>query len=82
MGLLDSSKQRQGQPTLWGQIWFGHGYSHIRLGSNSLHEQPFIHPLVGYGQRGRQCRIFLLVPRSHSIRKIELLSLLTFYSLF
>jgi OPT oligopeptide transporter protein len=75
MGLLDSSKQCQGQPALWGQPWFGHGYSHLRLGSNRLHKLPFGDPLVGCGQHGLQYRIFLLVPRSHSLRKTALLCL-------
>jgi OPT oligopeptide transporter protein len=65
--LLDGSKQRQGQSALWGHPWFGHGYSHLRLGSNRLHQLPFGNPLVGCGQRWHHRRIFLLVPRSHSI---------------
>ena len=73
MGLLDSSRQCHGQSALWGHPWFGHGYSHLRLGSNCLHRLPFSHPLVGCGQHGRQYSYFLLVPRSHSLRKTELL---------
>jgi hypothetical protein len=67
VGLLDSSKQCQGQPALWCQEWFGHGYSHLRLGSNRLLRLPFPHPLVGGGQYWHHRRIFLLVPRSHSL---------------
>ena len=67
MGLLDSSKQRQGQSTLWGQAWFGHGYSHLRLGSNRRYRVPFYNPLVGCGQYWHHHHIFLLVPRSHSL---------------
>jgi OPT oligopeptide transporter protein len=67
MGLLDGSKQCPGQPALWGQAWFGHGYSHLRLGSNRLHHLPFSHPLVGCCQYWHRRRIFLLVPRSHSL---------------
>jgi hypothetical protein len=67
VGLLDSSKQCQGQPALWGHPWFGHGHSHLRLGSNRLHRLPLSHPLVGCGQHGLQYCIFLLVPPSHSL---------------
>ena len=73
VGLLDCSKQCQGQSALWGQAWFGHGYSHLRLGSNLLRRLPLSYPLVGCGQHRVQCRIFLLVPRSHSLRKTTLL---------
>jgi hypothetical protein len=82
VALLDNSKQCQGQPALWGQTWFGHGYSHLRLGSNRLHQLPFIHPVVGCGQHGLQYRIFLLVHRSHSLRKTELLSPFVFFFFF
>jgi OPT oligopeptide transporter protein len=67
VGLLDSSKQCHGQPALRGQPWFGHGYSHLRLGSDRLQRLPFLRPLVGCGQCWHHHRIFLLVPRSHSI---------------
>ena len=73
VGLLDSSKQCQGQPALWCHPWFVHGRSHLRLGSNHLHRVPFYVPLVGCGTHGRRCRIFLLDPRSHSLRKSALL---------
>jgi hypothetical protein len=80
VGLLDSSKQCQGQPALWGHPWFGHGYSHLRLGSNRLYQLPFGNPLVGCGQHWLQCRIFLLVPRSYSLCRMALLSTLAFFS--
>ena len=67
VGLLDSSKQCQDQPALWCQAWFGHGYSHLRLGSNRLLRLPLFHPLVGCGQYWHYLRNFLLVPRSHSL---------------
>jgi hypothetical protein len=79
MGLLDSPEQCQGQPALWGQPWFGHGYSHLRLGSNLLHRLPFGDPLVGCGQYWHHRRIFLLVPRSHSLRKTVLLLPFAFF---
>jgi hypothetical protein len=79
--LLDSSKQCQGQPALWGQPWFGHGYSHLRLGSNYLRRLPFCHPLVGYGQYRHYHRIFLLVHHTHSLCKTELLLPFTFFSI-
>ena len=72
VGLLDSSKQCQGQPALRGQPWFGHGCSHLRLGSNHLRRLPFYVPLVGCGTHGRRYRIFLLDHRSHSLRKSAL----------
>ena len=78
MDLLDCSKQCQGEPALWGQTWLVHGYSHLRLGSNILYQLPFYPPLVGCSQHGRQCRIFLLVPSSHSLRKTA--SVLSFAS--
>ena len=73
MALLDSSTQCQGQPALWGQPWIGHGYSHLRLGSNCLKQLPLGSPMVGRGQHGLQYRIFLLVPRSNCIRETALL---------
>ena len=73
VGLLDSSEQCQSQPALWGHPWFGHGCSHLRLGSNHLHRLPFYAPLVGCGTYGRRYRIFLLDPHSHSLRKSPLL---------
>ena len=81
MGLLDSSKQCQGQPALRGQPWFGHGYAHLRLGSNLIRQQPSSHPLVGCGQHGPLYRIFLLVPRSNSLCKTESLCLSPFHFL-
>ena len=67
MGLLDSSKQRQGQPALWDYSWSCHGYPHLRLGPNHLQRLPSCRPLVGCGQCWHHRRIFLLVPRSHSL---------------
>ena len=67
MALLDSSKQCQDQPALWRYPWSCHGCSHIRLGSNLLQQLSSSHPLVGCGQYWHHRRIFLLVPRSHSL---------------
>ena len=78
MGLLDSPKQCQGQPALWGQPWLGDGCSHLRLGSNHLHRLSFCHPLVGCGQCWHLCRIFLLVPCSRSLCEIALFAFFAF----
>ncbi len=73
VGLLDSSEQCQGQQALWGQPWFVHGYSHVRLGPNRIQRFPVSHPLVGCGQHWLHRRIILLVPPAHSLREIILL---------
>ena len=65
--MLDGSKKREGQPALWDYTWSCHGYSHLRLGPNLLQRLPSSRPLVGRGQCWRHRRIFLLVPRSHSL---------------
>jgi hypothetical protein len=67
VALLDSSKQCQGQPALWGYPWSCHGCSHLRLGPNLFQRLPSSRPLVGRGQCWHHRRIFLLVPRSHSL---------------
>jgi OPT oligopeptide transporter protein len=67
MDLLDGSQQRQSQPALWRHPWFGHGCSHLRLGSDFLQRLPSSCPLVGCGKRWRNHRNFLLVTLTHPL---------------